>query len=131
MWVASFSIDFGVAPGSQENVNLYPFYLLVLPASLREASALTPDQEKAEAPRPLNEGHNFVATSGLMNADEDPRKPKNAPWVVKGGLFCFVAECRMLVSNVQLVRGKDSGGNKTTAPVEFKKPDGFKLPWDP
>ncbi|KAK7995737.1 hypothetical protein PG990_014510 [Apiospora arundinis] len=124
LWVASFSIDFGVEPRSQEIVNLYSFYLLVLPASLRQASGLTPDQEKAEAPRPLNEGHNFVATSGLMNTDEDPRKPKNAPWIVKGGLFCFVAECKMPVSNVQLVRGKDPDGNKTTALVEFKKPDG-------
>ncbi|PCD29826.1 hypothetical protein FGRA07_10830 [Fusarium graminearum] len=124
LWVASFSIDFGAAQGSVEDVDLYQFYLLVLPASLRQASGLNPDQEKAKAPRPANEGHNFVATSGLINNDEDPKKPKNAPWVVKGGLFCFVAECKMPVSNVQLVTGKDEHGDETTTPVEFKNPDG-------
>ncbi|KAK7935993.1 hypothetical protein PG985_001488 [Apiospora marii] len=124
LWVASFSIDFGAAQGTQEVVDLYSFYLLVLPASLRQASGLTPDQEKAEAPRPPNEGHNFVATSGLLNANENPQKAKDAPWFVKGGLFCFVAECKMPVSHVQLVTSIDSAGNKTTAPVEFKKPDG-------
>ncbi|KAI8207724.1 hypothetical protein K4K52_002067 [Colletotrichum sp. SAR 10_76] len=124
LWVASFSIDFGAAQNSPESVDLYAFYLLVLPASLRQASGLTPDQEKAEVSRPPNEGHNFVATSGLVNTDEDPKKQKNAPWSVRGGLFCFVAECKMPVSNVQLVTGKDDHGNETTVPVEFKKPDG-------
>ena len=124
LWVASFSIDFGAAQGGIENVNLYEFYLLVLPASLRQASGITPGEEEAKAPRPLNEGHNFVTTSGLVNTDADPKKPKNAPWNVKGGLFCFITECKMPVRNVQLVTGKDDHGEETTTPVEFKKPDG-------
>lgn len=100
LWVASFSIDFGAAHGGIEDVNLYEFYLLVLPTSLRQVSGLTPGEEEAKAPRPPNEGHNFVATSGLVNTDADPKKPKNAPWNVKGGLFCFVTECKMPVRNV-------------------------------
>ncbi|KDN60865.1 hypothetical protein CSUB01_04666 [Colletotrichum sublineola] len=74
LWVASFSIDFGATQQAAEDIDFYCFYLLVLPASQRVAAKLTPNDEmKRPEPRcPDSEGHNFVVTSGLVNADEKP-----------------------------------------------------------
>ncbi|KAK3369577.1 hypothetical protein B0T24DRAFT_362258 [Lasiosphaeria ovina] len=118
-WITSFDINFGQRPGAIESVDLYQFYLLVLPATLRAKTNYSEDDEKNQKARPPNEGHNFAALSGLLNTDEDPRKDDNAPWVARGGAFYFVIECKMPISNVQLVTGDDGKGNLTRESAKF------------
>ncbi|KAH6632440.1 hypothetical protein F5144DRAFT_650477 [Chaetomium tenue] len=118
-WITSFDINFGQRPGRIEAVSLYQFYLVVLPANLHEKAHYSEEDEKKEKARPANEAHNFAAQSGLLNNDEDPRKADNAPWVVRGGLFYFVLECKMPISNVRLVTGHGDDGTPVTKPVTF------------
>ncbi|OTA84774.1 hypothetical protein M434DRAFT_377374 [Hypoxylon sp. CO27-5] len=48
--------------------------------------------------RPKNEGHNFLAQSGLLNSKDNPERNQGEVWIVRGGSFFFVVECKMPVN---------------------------------
>ncbi|KAM4064412.1 putative transcriptional activator srcap-like protein [Hirsutella rhossiliensis] len=92
-WIAAFDINFGDYLQHDNRVTLSQFYLLVLhtssPASMASADkallAVGNEKEgqekelKAALSRPKNEGHNFLAQSGLMNPFDKPEREQNEP----------------------------------------------------
>src|SRR6185437_2027314 len=73
-----------------------------------------------ELPRPKNEGHLFLARSGLLNvAGDRPQRSLNEPWTVRGGSFTMAIECKMAVSNVKLTK---NGNNIITGNKVYSKP---------
>lgn len=74
-WVMSFDINFGDSPTDVPAITLISFYELVLQASSQQKAAAeaekitdVTDTDK----RPKNEGHVFLAQSGLMTSSEVP-----------------------------------------------------------
>jgi len=111
-WITSFDINFGATDAKSQPVTLDEFYGLVLQASSK------PDSKQARNPntdeRPKNEGHTFLAQSGLMNNSELPERQPNTPWIVRGGTFSFVIGCKMAINNAERV-------DDDTEPDEEKK----------
>lgn len=120
-WVFGFDIDFGQSQEAVKAVRLLEFYLLVLQASSQPSSSMfspsrallaapgeaaEEEQEGALVPahdtRPKNEGHVFMATSGLMNPGDKTKRPPNEPWTVKAGIFSFTIRCKMAINQVKL-----------------------------
>ncbi|KAI1773210.1 hypothetical protein F4818DRAFT_120559 [Hypoxylon cercidicola] len=56
--------------------------------------------EDSSQPR-KNEGHNFLAQSGLLNPADNPERNQNEDWIVRGGSFSFVVECKMAINAVK------------------------------
>lgn len=119
-WITAFDIDFGDSEGKAEPVKLYDFYQLVLQASEDKTSAssqpmLTSGEEtegevKAQDVgliQPKNEGHNFLAQSGLVNPGDKPERQPNEVWIVRAGTFSFVVACKMAINAVKIDPDKD------------------------
>ncbi|KAI1457411.1 hypothetical protein F4805DRAFT_467424 [Annulohypoxylon moriforme] len=116
-WIVAFDINFGKSANDDESVTLYQFYQLVLQAASASISSqatamLTTGEEfavEADPPIPKNEGHNFLAQSGLMNPDEKTERVQNEQWIVRAGTFSFVIACKMAINAVK--------NNPETAPI--------------
>ncbi|KAK6860469.1 hypothetical protein PG995_004105 [Apiospora arundinis] len=111
-WITSFNIDFGKPANDDEKCTLYQFYKLVLqsdssvsasssPAMLTSGKKVAVAGEKNDPPVPKNEGHNFLALSGLLNPDEKTERPPNEPWIVRAGTFSFLIACKMAINSVK------------------------------
>lgn len=109
-WIMGFDINFGQSEARVPAVTLAEFYQLVLQASPNASSAsralLTMSAEgdetaeEALAASPAkNEGHNFLAQSGLLNPGDKPNKQPNEPWIVRAGTFSFVVGCKMAITS--------------------------------
>ncbi|KAI0907851.1 hypothetical protein F4823DRAFT_527482 [Ustulina deusta] len=116
-WIVAFDINFGKDEPRDEAISLLDFYLLVL-QSQTSASKLSAaaksrlgiasqddDGDVVEAQdeisRPMNEGHNFLAQSGLLNPADNPERNQNDEWIVRAGSFSFVVECKMAIDAVK------------------------------
>ncbi|RYP91655.1 hypothetical protein DL770_002221 [Monosporascus sp. CRB-9-2] len=116
-WIVAFDINFGNDVSRNEAVSLQDFYLLVLQTGANPALSAarrgmltmeSHDEVEAEegrqlleAARPKNEGHNFLAQSGLLNPEDKPERDQNEPWIVRAGSFSFVVECKMAINAVK------------------------------
>ncbi|KAK4142996.1 uncharacterized protein C8A04DRAFT_12761 [Dichotomopilus funicola] len=65
------------------------------------------DDDDTGPPKP-NEGHTFLAQTGLMNDTDKPERSQNQTWTVRGGTFSFVLGCKMAIAKAEQV---DSHGN--------------------
>ncbi|PNY27034.1 Uncharacterized protein TCAP_03022 [Tolypocladium capitatum] len=122
-WIVGFDINFGNDASRYEGVSLQDFYLLVLQTgsnpSLAAArmgrltvggqddGAAEEGQRLSDAVRPKNEGHNFLARSGLLNLQDKPERDQNEPWVVRAGSFSFVVDCKIPINAVKKDPNKD------------------------
>ena len=88
--VKQFDIYFGESSSSNPPVSLLEFYHLVLQASSGGAgtSTATPQQD---------EGHTFLAQSGLINDSDKPARERNQTWTVRGGALSLVVGCKMAI----------------------------------
>ncbi|KAI1277735.1 hypothetical protein F5Y07DRAFT_84541 [Xylaria sp. FL0933] len=117
-WIIAFDINFGRDEPRDEALSLLDFYLLVLQSQTTSSSKLSATAEgrlgiasqnddgdvaeaQEEVSRPMNEGHNFLAQSGLLNPADNPERNQNDAWIVRAGLFSFVVECKMAINAVQ------------------------------
>lgn len=71
------------------------------------ALAAADDDDDTGPPKP-NEGHTFLAQTGLMNDTDKPERSQNQTWTVRGGTFSFVLGCKMAIAKAEQV---DSHGN--------------------
>lgn len=109
--VAKFDINFGADKGDEKEANIEEFYHLVLQASSQQSNSRAAEEDRALIaegeedilPGDLNQGHTFLATSGLLNNSSSTDRVQNADWVVRGGSFSFVVGCKMAVQDAQLV----------------------------
>lgn len=125
LWIAAFDINFGRDKSDDQIVHLYAFYQLVLQSSSSSssmasaartvggsatASMITAAGEgdassaalaESDPVVPKNEGHNFLAQSGLLNPNEKAERPQNDDWIVRAGTFSFVVGCKMAVNAVK------------------------------
>ncbi|KAI2465290.1 hypothetical protein F4781DRAFT_35927 [Annulohypoxylon bovei var. microspora] len=115
--VAQFDISFGGSRDTTRAINLDEFYELVLQASSKASQAaaledsrireLAEGEEEAEVSnfnrKPDNQGHTFLAQTGLLNDSSNPSRDQNAPWVVRGGTFSFLIGCKMVIDDAKLV----------------------------
>ncbi|KAI1171807.1 hypothetical protein F4777DRAFT_593405 [Nemania sp. FL0916] len=134
-WIVGFDINFGADASRNEAVSLQEFYDLVLQSQVGTslsafASGNLPmvkqgDQELIAAQDPLdvkiakNEGHNFLAQSGLLNPQDQPEREQNEPWTVRAGSFSFVVECKMAINAVK---------NSSTGDAILKHDDVYSTP---
>ncbi|RYC86244.1 hypothetical protein BFJ63_vAg10886 [Fusarium oxysporum f. sp. narcissi] len=124
--VHKFHIDFGDSDSGNKRLSLSQFYALVLQASSQGggASSLaepTPsritevgddDEDVSSASvttPPENQGHTFLAQSGLMNDSDKPQRDPNASWTVRGGTFSLVIGCKMAVSKAEQLKTEEEG----------------------
>ncbi|KAM5366103.1 hypothetical protein ACJA88_012117 [Fusarium oxysporum] len=92
--VAKFDINFGADKGDEKEANIEEFYHLVLQASSQQSNsraaekdrALIAEGEEDILPGDLNQGHTFLATSGLLNNSSSTDRVQNADWVIRGDL---------------------------------------------
>ncbi|KAF5639342.1 hypothetical protein F52700_4194 [Fusarium sp. NRRL 52700] len=134
-WIVAFDINFGDHHPKIDPVTLQDFYDLVLQdtptSSFASATSLITGKRQQEPiaastlDRPMNEAHNFLAESGLLNPDDQPERGKEDPWTVRAGTFVFVAECKMAISSVTTGENGDPilQGNDV-----FSKPMGMTTP---
>ncbi|CVL11755.1 hypothetical protein FPRO06_13055 [Fusarium proliferatum] len=109
--VAKFDINFGGNEGDNKAADIEEFYHLVLQASSQQANSGSPEEERALAaaaeegivPGEPNQGHTFLATSGLLNNSFSTDRKQNADWTVRGGSFSFVVGCKMAVQDVKQI----------------------------
>ena len=102
-WVTSFDINFGGPQVKARKISLIEFYELVLQSGdTPQNLASLPATEESAPPieRPVNQGHTFLALSGLVNAGDDTKKKSTDPWTVRGGTFSFSVSCKMAVQSV-------------------------------
>ncbi|KAK6948489.1 hypothetical protein Daesc_010256 [Daldinia eschscholtzii] len=134
-WIVGFDINFGRDTSRNEAVSLQDFYLLVLQAGTSAALAAAKgnklvtgaeeDVRTEEEPellavtRPKNEGHNFLAQSGLLNPEDNPERDQTVPWIVRAGSFSFVVECKMPIN---AVKNSSGGSNILTHDDVYGKP---------
>ncbi|KAI9932538.1 hypothetical protein ASPWEDRAFT_100311 [Aspergillus wentii DTO 134E9] len=100
-WVSSFDIEFGAGPLEPKAISLEEFYELVLqagdkPQNLASLPAPSASSENILT-RPTNEGHIFLALSGLVNDGEKTESKPNEKWTVRAGTFSFSVNCKMAV----------------------------------
>ncbi|RKK35273.1 hypothetical protein BFJ67_g13349 [Fusarium oxysporum f. sp. cepae] len=96
--VAKFDINFGADKGGEKEANIDEFYHLVLQASSQQSNSRAAEEDRALIaegeedilPGDLDQGHTFLATSGLLNNSSSTDRVQNADWVVRGGSFSFV-----------------------------------------
>lgn len=103
-WVTSFDVNFGAGPLESKAISLIEFYELVLqagdkPSNLASLPAPTASDEKVQK-RNLNEGHTFLALSGLVNAGEKTERHPGDSWTVRAGTFSFSVSCKMAAQSV-------------------------------
>ncbi|KAL2131356.1 hypothetical protein VTI74DRAFT_5191 [Chaetomium olivicolor] len=68
-------------------------------------------------PPKKNDGHTFLAQSGLMNDTSEPERTHNQTWIVRGGTFAFMLGCKIAIAKAEQVDEKD----KPFAAVEYTK----------
>ncbi|KAF4947853.1 hypothetical protein FGADI_10091 [Fusarium gaditjirri] len=124
--VYKFHINFGHSESENKKLSLSQFYALVIQASSQDggSSALSEasparitevgdDEEEVSSAsvttRPENEGHTFLAQSGLMNDSESPHRDPNESWRVRGGTFSLVIGCKMAISKAEQLRTEKEG----------------------
>ncbi|KAI1660150.1 hypothetical protein F4813DRAFT_351129 [Daldinia decipiens] len=126
-WIVGFDINFGNNQIQNEAVSLHDFYLLVLQTGTSPAqSAATSgklaigagDDARVQEEKE-NEGHNFLAKSGLLNPEDNPERDQTTAWVVRAGSFSFVVECKMPVN---AVKNDPNGGAILTYDDIYGKP---------
>ncbi|KND88092.1 hypothetical protein TOPH_07323 [Tolypocladium ophioglossoides CBS 100239] len=116
-WIVAFDINFGDDVSRDEGISLQDFYLLVLQTGTNPSLAAArrgkltaggqadgeaeDGQRLLDAARPKNEGHNFLAQSGLLNPQDKPERDQNEPWVVRAGSFSFIVDCKMPINAVK------------------------------
>ncbi|KAI0536511.1 hypothetical protein GGR58DRAFT_528184 [Xylaria digitata] len=141
LWVAAFDINFGADYSRNEVVSLLDFYLLVLQSQtgssgfsatgnggLGIASRDNDDgmvEAQGETSRRVNEGHNFLAQSGLLNPVDNPERNQNDDWIVRAGSFSFVVECKMAINAVKNGSGTEtiiSYGEVYSRPMKLTSP---------
>ncbi|KAI0901553.1 hypothetical protein F4806DRAFT_490030 [Annulohypoxylon nitens] len=124
--VAQFDIGFGGSRDTTAAISLDEFYELVLQTSSKTSQAaavedsrireLVGGEDETEVVKinrkPDNQGHTFLAQSGLLNDSSDPSRGQNAPWVVRGGTFSFLVGCKMVIDDAKLV---DEDGKELSA----------------
>lgn len=102
-WVTSFDINFGDSEENVKPLSLLEFYELCLQASSPKSSQVASTAvAKDPINRRMNEGHVFVAQSGLLNNSEKPEKEQNEKWTVRAGTFSFVVSCKVAVKTATL-----------------------------
>ncbi|KLO97396.1 uncharacterized protein LW93_3374 [Fusarium fujikuroi] len=109
--VAKFDINFGGNKDDNKAADIKEFYHLVLQASSQPAESRTAEEKPALVaedegdilPGDPNQGHTFLATSGLLNNSSSPDRKQNADWTVRGGSFSFVVGCKIAVQDVKQV----------------------------
>ncbi|KAK6347971.1 hypothetical protein TWF718_005791 [Orbilia javanica] len=113
------TIDFGHKEGSVEAVGLEDFYKLILQASSQQTQKETQWRSggKNIIERPKNEGHIFLAESGLMNNKTKPQKGQNKLWTVRGGTFIFAVSCKIAIDKAEQI---DEGDETIGDALEFK-----------
>ncbi|KAI3580495.1 hypothetical protein IWW34DRAFT_819555 [Fusarium oxysporum f. sp. albedinis] len=87
--VAKFDINFGADKGDEKEANIEEFYHLVLQASSQQSNSRAAEEDRvliAEGeedilPGDLNQGHTFLATSGLLNNSSSTDRAQNTDWV--------------------------------------------------
>ncbi|KAK3944843.1 hypothetical protein QBC46DRAFT_251239 [Diplogelasinospora grovesii] len=113
--VAKFNINFGSGSDDKPPASLLQFYHLVLQASSKTTQApsrtLAAAEEEDEGdddddPPKKDEGHTFLAKSGLMNDTDKPERDHNQTWTVRGGTFSFVVGCKMAIAKAEQVDDK-------------------------
>jgi hypothetical protein len=112
--VHKFTIHFGAGKHDPDPVDLEAFYNLVLQASSKNPQAqpsarqsrirgLTDIEAEEEmtnfSQMPKDQGHTFLAQSGLMNDSTNPSRTQDEQWVVRGGTFSFVVGCKMVIDS--------------------------------
>lgn len=118
--VVKFDINFGDAGKNVDPISLLEFYQLVLQADKSDKS-LQAEQEALAVPKvteleaeedkeqprdmPQDEGHTFLAESGLMNDNEKPSRKHNQAWSVRGGSFVYVIGCKMAIKQADQMDG--------------------------
>ncbi|KAK3395147.1 hypothetical protein B0H63DRAFT_408500 [Podospora didyma] len=120
--VAKFSINFGSGSDEKPPASLLEFYQLVLqqssktdsqaskpqalagrqPLAVTAAGEDSAEEEDASTPK-KNEGHTFLAQSGLMNDTDKPDRTHNQDWTVRGGTFSFILGCKMAIAKAEQV----------------------------
>ncbi|RAQ50495.1 hypothetical protein AFGD_003033 [Aspergillus flavus] len=105
-WVTSFDIKFGEGQAKPSPLTLLDFYQLVLETASQPAGQNNTLQSRNRASRPINEGHIFLAQSGLLGTEAGPPESPNERWVVRGGTFSLKVCCKMAL-------GKLTVGNET------------------
>ncbi|KAI1198695.1 putative transcriptional activator srcap-like protein [Nemania serpens] len=138
--VAGFNINinFGDDQTNVDPVSLLEFYKLVLQAD-KSAKTIEAEQDVLAGPRvtelewaeqneelyddmPQDEGHNFLAESGLMNDSEKPVREHNQIWLVRGGSFICVIGCKMAIKRADQMDGDDSIDQITHDQALYAKP---------
>ncbi|KAF4439608.1 putative transcriptional activator srcap-like protein [Fusarium austroafricanum] len=141
--VYKFHINFGDSDSGNKKLSLSQFYELVLQASSQTggASALAEpapsriteigeDEEVSSmsvTTPPENQGHTFLAQSGLMNDSDRPQRDPNEPWTVRGGTFSFVIGCKMAVSKAEQIKTESEG---LVDSVEYNKETIYSKPME-
>lgn len=73
------------------------------------------EEEGEDDPPKKDEGHTFLAQSGLMNDTDKPERDHNQTWTVRGGTFSFVVGCKIAIAKAEQVDEED----KPIATVEY------------
>jgi hypothetical protein len=121
--VAKFDINFGADKEDDKEVDIEKFYYRVLQASSQQAKSRTAQEERGLIaggeedilPGDPNQGHTFLATSGLLNNSSSTDRAQNADWVVRGGSFSFVVGCKMAVQDAKLIDENDKVVNSVSS----------------
>ncbi|KAI1113394.1 hypothetical protein F5Y14DRAFT_452108 [Nemania sp. NC0429] len=132
----NIGINFGDARSDIDPVSLLGFYELVLQADKSAKSIETKQDvlagsrvtelewtEQNEEPHdvPQDEGHTFLAESGLMNDTDKPVRKHNQTWLVRGGSFVCVIGCKMAIKRAEM--DGDTGVNPINHdPALYAKP---------
>ncbi|KAI0118156.1 hypothetical protein GGR51DRAFT_498314 [Nemania sp. FL0031] len=134
-WIVGFDINFGSDVSRNEAVSLLEFYQLVLQSQVGTSlsafakgnlpMATQTDDESIAVQEPVdvriakNEGHNFLAQSGLLNPQDQPEREQNEHWTVRAGSFSFVVECKMAIN---AVKNDPAGGTILTHDDVYSTP---------
>ncbi|KAF4442107.1 transcriptional activator srcap [Fusarium acutatum] len=122
--VAKFDINFGADKGDEKEANTEEFYHLILQASSQETKSQAAEEEHAVIaegkkntilPGAVNQGHTFLATSGLLKNSSSTDREQNADWAVRGGSFSFVVGCKMEVQDAKQVDEKENVVNSVSS----------------
>ncbi|XXG96345.1 histone H2A.Z [Hypoxylon texense] len=138
LWFVKFNINFGDAEKGVDPVSLLEFYQLVLQAnkSVQKAqmeqkalagshiAELKGAEEDEKQPRdmPQDQGHTFLAESGLTNDTEKPVRKHNQSWLVRGGSFVCVIGCKIPIKSADQMDGDVSIDHVTYNQAIYAKP---------
>ncbi|KAF5723998.1 hypothetical protein FMUND_1319 [Fusarium mundagurra] len=109
--VAKFDINFSSDKHDEEEAKIEEFYHLILQASSQQAKSQAAEEEHAPIadgeenilPGDPNQGHTFLAISGLLNNNSSGNRKQNDDWMARGRSFSFVVGCKMAVQDAKQV----------------------------